>query len=395
MPASPPVTASLLQPALRTQDIRPFQAMEIFKQALARQAAGADIISLGIGEPDFTAPEPVLEALARAARDGRSGYTPALGTTALREAIARYYAEHLGAAVDPSRVIVTQGASGALMLAALALINPGDEILMPDPCYPANRNFISSAGGSARLIPCHAEQRYQLSAESVAKHWGDRTRGILVASPSNPTGTSIPPAALSPLLQAVRERGGVSIMDEIYLGLSYEHAPRSALALDDNLIVLNSFSKYFHMTGWRLGWMIVPAPLVPIIEKIAANLVICPPALSQHAALACFETDSLAIYEARKQIFQDRRDFLLPAFARLGFKVGAKPDGAFYIYADVSAHAQDSMAFSQRLLDDAGIAAVPGHDFGPTHGSRTMRFSYATATEKLEEAVARMARMLA
>ncbi|CAM3765230.1 pyridoxal phosphate-dependent aminotransferase [Kerstersia gyiorum] len=381
-------------PAQRTLDIQPFQAMEVFKQALARQAAGADIISLGIGEPDFTAPEPVLDALMRAARDGRSGYTPTLGIPALREAIARYYGEQLGAPVDPARVVVTQGASGALLLAALTLINPGDEILMPDPCYPANRNFISSAGGVSRLIPCHASERYQLSAASVAANWGPKTRGILVASPSNPTGTSIPRPALAELLEAVRTRGGLSIVDEIYLGLSYEAAPRSALSLDDDLIILNSFSKYFHMTGWRLGWMIVPQPLVAVVEKLASNLMICPPALSQYAALACFEPASLEIFEARREIFKARRDFLLPAFERLGLRVDARPDGAFYIFADISAHASDSAAFSRRLLDEAGIAAVPGHDFGPTHGARAMRFSYATATEKLEEAVARIGTML-
>ncbi|CAM4355532.1 pyridoxal phosphate-dependent aminotransferase [Kerstersia similis] len=381
-------------PAQRTLDVQPFQAMEIFKQALARQAAGADIISLGIGEPDFTAPEPVLDALARAARDGLSGYTPTLGIPALREAIARYYGEQLGAPVDPARVVVTQGASGALLLAALTLINPGDEILMPDPCYPANRNFISCAGGISRLIPCQASERYQLSAASIAAHWRAQTRGILVASPSNPTGTSISHAALAELLQAVRARGGFSIVDEIYLGLSYEQTPRSALALDDELIILNSFSKYFHMTGWRLGWMIVPEPLVEVVEKLASNLMICPPALAQYAALACFEPASLAIYEERRKIFQARRDFLLPAFEQLGLRVDARPDGAFYIYADISAHASDSAVFSQRLLNEAGIAAVPGHDFGPAHGARSMRFSYATATEKLEEAVARMGKML-
>lgn len=382
-------------PAARTLDVRPFQAMELFKQALARQAAGAPIISLGIGEPDFTAPEPVLAALNQAARDGLSGYTPALGIPALRTAIAEYYGRHLGAPVDPARVVVTQGASGALLLAALTLINPGDEILMPDPCYPANRNFIQCAGGQARLIPCHAAQRYQLDADAIAQHWGARTRGVLVASPSNPTGTSLTPTAMAELLAAVRARGGYRIVDEIYLGLSYDQAPRSALALDDDAIILNSFSKYFHMTGWRLGWMIVPSTLVDVIEKLAANLMICPPALSQHAALACFERESLAVYEARKGIFQARRDYLLPAFEQLGLRVDARPDGAFYIYADVSAHAADSRDFSQRLLDEACIAAVPGHDFGPAHGARTMRFSYATATDKLEEAVERMTRMLA
>ncbi|MCZ8409908.1 pyridoxal phosphate-dependent aminotransferase [Achromobacter dolens] len=380
--------------AARTNDFLTFQVVELFKQAQALQAAGKDIISLGIGEPDFTAPPQVVEALQRAAQAGQSGYSAPAGLMPLREAIARFYHEQFGAVIDPRRVIVTAGASGALTLACAALVNPGAQVLMPDPSYPANSNFVLAAGGQPRLIPSSAEKRFQLSAQDVARHWTEATQGVLVASPSNPTGTSIDHDELSRLLAEVRARHGFAIIDEIYLGLSYEGRPRSALTLDDDIIVINSFSKYFHMTGWRLGWMIVPEAMVAPVEKIAGSLAICAPTLAQHAALACFTPDALRTFEHRREAFRQRRDYLLPEFERLGLKVPVKPDGAFYIYADISDLASDSAAFSQRLLLEAGIAAVPGLDFGPAHGHHTMRFSYATGLDRLEEAVARLGRLL-
>lgn len=381
--------------AARTHDFLTFQVVELFKQAQALQAAGKDIISLGIGEPDFTAPPQVVEALQRAAQAGQSGYSPPAGIMPLREAIAQFYHDQFGATINPKRVIVTAGASGALTLACAALVNAGGEVLMPDPSYPANSNFVLAAGGVPRLIPSSADKRFQLSAQDVAQHWTDATQGVMVASPSNPTGTSIDPRELADLLAQVRARNGFAIVDEIYLGLSYEGQPRSALTLDDDIIVINSFSKYFHMTGWRLGWMIVPEDMVAPVEKIAASLAICAPTLAQHAALACFTPDALRTFEHRREAFKQRRDYLLPEFDRLGLKVPVKPDGAFYIYADITDFGTDSATFSQRLLLEAGIAAVPGLDFGPTHGHHTMRFSYATGLDRLEEAVARMTKLLA
>lgn len=380
--------------AARTNEFLTFQVVELFKQAQALQAAGKDIISLGIGEPDFTAPPQVMEALQRAAQAGQSGYSAPAGLMPLREAIAQFYHDQFGATINPRRVIVTAGASGALTLACTALVNPGGEVLMPDPSYPANSNFVLAAGGRPRLIPSSADKRFQLSAQDVAHHWTDATQGVLVASPSNPTGTSIDHGELARLLGEVRARHGFAIVDEIYLGLSYEGQPRSALTLDDDIIVINSFSKYFHMTGWRLGWMIVPEDMVAPVEKIAGSLAICAPTLAQHAALACFTPDALRTFEHRREAFKQRRDYLLPEFERLGLKVPVKPDGAFYIYADISDLGTDSASFSQRLLLEAGIAAVPGLDFGPAHGHHTMRFSYATGLDRLEEAVARMGKLL-
>lgn len=376
--------------AARTRDTVTFHAVELLKEASALQRAGIDIISLGVGEPDFTAAPLVVEAMERASRDGLSSYSAPAGLSELREAIAGFYAKHQGVHVDPARVIVTSGASGALMLAAMALVNPGDEVLMPDPCYPPNRNFIGAAGGVTKLIPTTAQNRYQLSSQDIEQHWGPTTSGVLIASPSNPTGTSIGREELAQLIHSVHARQGFVMMDEIYLSLSYDGQRQSALALDDNVIILNSFSKYFNMTGWRLGWMIVPQRMVAPIEKMAASYVICAPTLSQHGAIACFEDESIALFEKRRLAFQQRRDFLVPALESIGIKVPVKPDGAFYVYGDISAHSRDSSVFSSSLLHGARVAAVAGLDFGPAHASNTMRFAYTTSLERLEEAVHRM-----
>lgn len=381
--------------ALRTQEIQPFHAVEVFKQAQTLAAQGHDIISLGIGEPDFTAPPQVVEALNRAASAGLSGYTPPAGLSALRGAIADYYAQQFSAPIDPSRIIVTSGASGALLLATMALINPGDEVLMPDPSYPANQTFIRAAGGIPKLIPSQAEQRFQLSAQDICEHWGPTTRGVLIASPSNPTGTTISREALKALVAEVRERNGFIILDEIYLGLYYDEAPVSGLALDDDIIVINSFSKYFHMTGWRLGWMIAPPDMIPALEKIGASLAICAPTLAQHAALACFDPEVMRTFEKRRLSFKQRRDFLVPALESLGLNVPVTPDGAFYVFADIRRYSQDSDAFARDLLYQAGVAVVPGRDFGTAHAKHTIRLSYATNINRLEEAIERMSKFLA
>ncbi|HLS17499.1 MAG TPA: pyridoxal phosphate-dependent aminotransferase [Paenalcaligenes sp.] len=380
--------------AQRTESIVPFHAVELFKSAQALSQAGHDIISLGIGEPDFTAPTPVVEALKKAADQGLTQYTPPAGTPALREALSRYYAEYFQAQVAPERIIITAGASGALSLVCLSMINPGDEILMPDPSYPANQNFIVSAGGVPKLIPTEAAHRFHLTAADIEAHWGPNTRGVLIASPNNPTGASINPDDLRALVAAVRARDGFIIMDEIYLGLYYETAPQSALCIDDDIVIINSFSKYFHMTGWRLGWAILPPELNQTAEKLAASLSICAPSLAQHAALACFQDECLNIYEERRLAFKARRDYLVPALEAIGFDIPVHPDGAFYIYADMSKFGADSYQFSQHLLNAAHVAAVPGIDFGPHFASRMLRFSYATDQSRLEQAIARMDQLL-
>lgn len=385
--------------ASRTARIEPFYVMECAKAAaeLARSPAcrNEPMIYLNIGEPDFTAPPLVREAAERCLRDGRTQYTDALGLLPLRERISAWYAQRFGVDVPARRIVLTAGASGALQLACLALVEPGDEILMPDPSYPCNRHFVSAAEGKAVLLASGPEQRFQLSAAAVAQAWTGRTRGVLLASPSNPTGTSIAPDEMKRIVEQVRERGGVTIVDEIYLGLSYDEAfGVSALTQGDDIVTINSFSKYFNMTGWRLGWMVVPETMVAVVEKLAQNLYICPSTVAQHATLACFEPESLSEYERRRAEFRARRDFLVPALNRLGLTVPVMPDGAFYAWADCSAFATDSWDYAFDLMRRAHLAITPGRDFGEADTQRYLRLSYATALPQLEEAVTRLQRCL-
>jgi aspartate/methionine/tyrosine aminotransferase len=387
----------------RLDHIEPFYVMECAKAAadIARSPAcdpalgGEPMVFLNIGEPDFTAP-PLVQAAAEAAiRAGRSQYTEAAGLPALRERLSRWYAEHHGLAIDPGRILITAGASAALQLACLALFEPGDEVLMPDPSYPCNRHFVAATGARARALPASAAARFQLDAEGVATHWTPATRGVVLASPSNPTGTSIAPDELARIVATVRERGGVSIVDEIYLGLSYDAAyGRSALALGDDVISVNSFSKYFSMTGWRLGWLVVPPDLVAPLDKLAQNLYICASSIAQHAALACFEPASIAEYECRREAFRARRDFIVPALNTLGLTVPVMPDGAFYAWADCSTHSPSSWDFCDSLMRRAHVALTPGRDFGPAAAEHYLRLSFATSLPLLQEAVARLQRAL-
>ena len=387
------------QVAQRVHAIAPFHVMEVVKAASALARSGADVISMSVGEPDFTAPELVAQAAIDAIRGGATQYTDALGLPALREAIAAHYASAFGIDIDPRRIVVTAGASAGLLLACAALVGEGDEVLMPDPCYPCNRHFVAAFGGTPVLVPSGAEQRYQLTAADVEQRWGARTRGAIVASPSNPTGTSMTGLQLQQMLAALRQRGGFAVVDEIYQGLSYDHAPVSALHFDPDVITVNSFSKYFNMTGWRLGWLVVPETLVAAFEKLAQNLFICPSAIAQHAALACFHPDSIAVYEQRRLEFKRRRDFLVPQLRDLGFQVPVMPDGAFYVYADIGqvAHRDhaDSAAFCMAVLQESAVAIVPGADFGFAAPLAHVRFSYATALPRIEQAVERLRRLFA
>lgn len=380
--------------ASRTQSIAPFFAMELSKQANALIAQGKDVIKLNIGEPDFAAAPAVQAAMVAALKAGKTQYTDALGIAPLREAIAQHYWDIYGVRVPASRIVVTAGASAALLLACAALVDVGDEVLMADPCYPCNRHFVGVHGGTTKLIATDASTRYQLSAAAVEAHWGERTRGVLLASPANPTGTALTHSELAVLCAAVKARGGFRIVDEIYLGLSYESERKSVLSFDDDAVVVQSFSKYFSMTGWRLGWIVAPEPLVPVLETLAQHLFICPSAPTQYAALACFEAESLALYEQRRAAFKARRDYLVPALRELGFGVPLVPDGAFYVYADISKFSQDSTPFANDLLHQAHVAVTPGMDFGITAPQRHVRFSYASDLAQLEAAVDRMGRYL-
>jgi len=386
--------------ARRLDHIEPFYVMECAKAAteLARSPACRErpMIFLNIGEPDFTAPPLVREAAERALRDGRTQYTDATGLPALRERISGWYAQRFGLDIAPSRIVVTAGASAALQLACLALVDTGDEVLMPDPSYPCNRHFVAAADGVPVLLPSGPEQRFQLDAAGVEAAWTPRTRGVLLASPSNPTGTSIDPQEMGRIVAAVRARGGFTMVDEIYLGLSYDDRfGHSALAHGDDVISINSFSKYFSMTGWRLGWLVLPESLVPAIEKLAQNLFICASTIAQRAALACFEPDSIAEYERRRSEFKARRDLVVPALNAMGLTVPVLPDGAFYAWADCSAHASSSWDFVFDVMRQAHVALTPGRDFGRHGSERWVRLSYANAMPQLQEALSRLSHWLA
>ncbi len=396
----------------RVDRIEPFYVMECAKAAaaLARSPAcdpaqgGRPMIFLNIGEPDFTAPPLVLEAAERALRMGRTQYTPATGLPELRERIAGWYRSHFGVEVPAGRIVVTAGASAALQLACMALLDPGDEVLLPDPSYPCNRHFVAAAEGVPVLLPTDAASRYQLGAQAIADAWTDRTRGVLLASPSNPTGTSVAPEVLEDIVRGTHARGGYTVVDEIYLGLSFdERYGRTALsfpgaAARESLVSINSFSKYFSMTGWRLGWLVVPESCVAAVEKLAQNLYICPSAVAQHAALACFEPESLAEFERRRLEFKKRRDFLVPALEAIGLRVPVVPDGAFYAWADCSgftpAFGAGSWEFAHEMMRLAHVAITPGRDFGRQGAERFVRLSYANSLEQLEDAVDRLGKVL-
>ncbi|MBB5391439.1 MULTISPECIES: pyridoxal phosphate-dependent aminotransferase [unclassified Herbaspirillum] len=381
---------SLNELASRLNNIAPFHVMELAKKAAVLEQQGRHIIHMGIGEPDFTAPPAVVEAATRAMADGKMQYTSATGLPQLRQAISDHYRSVYGLEIAPERIVVTAGASAALLLACATLVEKDAQVLMPDPSYPCNRHFVAAFEGQAKLIASGPEHRFQLSAQMVREHWSQATRGVLLASPSNPTGTSILPGELRDIVAEVRERGGFTIVDEIYQGLSYEGTPFSALSLGEDVVVINSFSKYFNMTGWRLGWLVLPPALVPQIEKLAQNLFICASSIAQHAGVACFSAQSIAIYEERKAEFKRRRDYIVPALESLGFKVPVVPDGAFYVYADCSALSDDADRLTLDMLNEAGVVLVPGLDFGPFTARRYIRLSYATSMENLQEAVARL-----
>ncbi|WP_048439276.1 pyridoxal phosphate-dependent aminotransferase [Caenimonas sp. SL110] len=385
--------------------IEPFYVMEVAKaaSALAREVAHTDrpMIFLNIGEPDFTAPPLVQEAAARAVSRGLTQYTHATGLEALRERISGWYATRFGVDVPARRIVITAGASAALQLACLALVEPGDQILMPDPSYPCNCHFVTVAGGEPIRIPATAAERFQLTADKIEAHWGPKTRGVLLASPSNPTGTSIHPDELRRIHEFVKAHDGITMLDEIYLGLSYDDTfGHTALGIDDQVISINSFSKYFNMTGWRLGWIVAPDEVALGIEKLAQNLYICPSTIAQHAALACFEPDSLAEYERRRAEFKARRDWFIPQLNAMGLAVPVMPDGAFYAWADCTdacrrLGVKDSWELTFEIMKRAHVAVTPGRDFGVAQTANFIRFSTASSMEHLQEAVQRLRALLA
>jgi len=374
----------------RMQSIQPFHVMALLARARELEAGGRSIIHMEIGEPDFVTPQPVVDAGRKALDEGRTHYTPATGLPALRERIAGFYRDRYGCEVPPEHIIVTPGASAALQLALAVLVDPGDRVLMADPGYPCNRNFVYLLNGEPVGIPVGPATNYQPTAAQVEQHWSPEAVALMLASPSNPTGTLLTREAVQRLHATVLGRGGGLIVDEIYHGLTYGTEAQTALAVSSHIFVINSFSKYFGMTGWRLGWLVAPQAFVPQIDKLAQNLYLAAPTVSQHAALAAFDPGNLAILEQRRAAFRERRDYLLPALRDVGFDIPVTPPGAFYLYADCSRFTTGSYGFCERLLEEAGVAVTPGIDFGNNHPERHVRFAYTTSLDNLHEGVRRL-----
>ena len=378
----------------RMRVIQPFHVMAILSRARQLEAQGRSIVHMEVGEPDFDTPEPVVRAGIKALQEGKTHYTPAVGLQALREAISADYRTRFSIEVPAERILITPGASGALQLALSALVNPGDEVIMADPGYPCNRNFVYLVDGVPRSVPVTGESRYQLTETHLRNAWTDRTRAVLLASPSNPTGTMIEQQDLAGMLQFVHSRQASMIVDEIYNGLIYDRSPFTALSHSQDIFVINSFSKYFGMTGWRLGWVVAPESYVQSLDNLAQNIFLAASTPAQYAALAAFHPETLEILEQRKQAFQQRRDYLLPALRDLGFQIDGVPQGAFYLYANCSAFTDDAYDFSNRLLEEAGVAITPGLDFGEYRSKEHVRFAYTTSIRQLEEGVRRIREFL-
>jgi aspartate/methionine/tyrosine aminotransferase len=375
-------------------DIEPFHVMDVLARARALEATGRDIVHMEIGEPDFVTPAPIREAAKQALDAGKTHYTPAVGLPALREAISGFYQSEYGVNVDLQRIIVTPGASGALLLALGVLVNPGEQVLMADPGYPCNRHFARLLEAQAVGVPVGTETDYQLTPDLLEQHWTADTVAAMLASPSNPTGTLVDRESLAQMHGIAEGHGGRLIVDEIYHGLIYDGAADTALAVSDQLFVINSFSKYFCMTGWRLGWLVAPTDYVREADKLAQNIFLAAPTVSQHAALAAFAPESREILAGYRDAFRERRDFLLPALRELGFDIPATPAGAFYLYANCSQFTDDSYAFALDVLEKAGVAITPGKDFGANQPERHVRFAYTTSLARLEEGVERLTQYL-
>ena len=378
------------QIANRATEIAPFYVMELLRRAKQLESQGRDIIHMEIGEPDFPTPQAIVAAGIKQLQTGDIKYTPASGLPKLREKIAAFYQTRYSVAVDKARIFVTPGASGAFLLALAASLNPGDELLMSDPCYPCNSNFIKLFDGKATALPVDAATDYQLNSNMIRRHWSPSTKGVLIASPSNPTGTLIATEVFEQCIRVTNQNGGCFYSDEIYHGLIYGKSAHTALEYGDNVFVINSFSKYFGMTGWRIGWLIVPDAFVDSIEKLAQNIFIATPTLSQYAALASFDTETVFELEKRRAEFANRRDFLYNTLIQLGFEVPIKPDGAFYIYANCAKFTDDSYQFALDLLEEEGVAITPGKDFGSHLAHQHLRFAYTTTIERMAVAMQRL-----
>ena len=385
------MTDSLPPLARRCQRIAPFHVMALLGRAQALQAAGHDVIHLEVGEPDFPTPAPILAAGQQALARGLTHYSPAAGIMPLREAIAGHYRDTFGVQVSPEQILITPGASGALQLLLALLVNPGDGVLVADPGYPCNRHFVELVNGVPRPLALNPAEGLRVTARGLDQAWQTDTVAALLASPDNPTGNVFDDSELAALVAVAAKHQGALIVDEIYQGLVYDRPANTVLRHSLDVPVINSFSKYFGMTGWRLGWLVAPQPWIEPLERMAQNFFLAASTPAQHAALAAFTPDTAAELERRRQVLGQRRRALLAALADLGLPVMGQPEGAFYIYVDVSSVTNDSFAFCERLLEEEKVALTPGLDFGtgqPAH--RYLRFAYTCDAARIEEALARL-----
>jgi aspartate/methionine/tyrosine aminotransferase len=387
-----------MKSAKRLKNIAPFHVMDLLAKAKQMQAEGRDIIHLEVGEPDFSSPKAVIDAGIEALKQGETHYTAATGLPELKRAVSAFYLDRYEQKVDPDQIIITPGASGALQLITSLLVDPGESLLLSDPGYPCNRHFLANINGHGNLVPTLSEEGFHLTAALAKSHWDESTIGALVASPANPTGAVMSKQQLCALHQEVNDQNGYLIVDEIYHGLTYGCNADTAVNLGDNVFIINSFSKYFSMTGWRLGWLVAPKWSIKDLDKLAQNLFLAPSTPAQHAALAVFNDDCIHELEARREQFSQRLQYFLPEIERLGFVVPARPEGAFYIYADISAlnhrYSNDSMLFCQTLLQETGVAITPGIDFGEQHGHHFVRFAYTADIPVLQDAIERIQQFL-
>jgi aspartate/methionine/tyrosine aminotransferase len=376
--------------ANRMAHIEPFHVMSLLAKARQLEAQGRHIVHMEIGEPDFTTPAPIMRAAANALKKGFTHYTPAIGLLSLREKIAEHYFRKYGASVSPQQIIITPGASGALMLSLGVLVNPGDDVVMSDPGYPCNRHFVRLFDANPVELPVDADSHYQLTVGHLQNSPVDNVKAVMLASPSNPTGTLLDQQQLQDWIDYSSNQQTSLLVDEIYQGLVYGRQSTSIASQTNTAFIINSFSKYFCMTGWRLGWLVVPAGYEYDVDKLAQNIYLAPSTISQYAALAAFDDETTSELEQHRLEFQQRRDFLSEAISELGFQLMAAPEGAFYLYAGCGQLTDDSFSFCQRLLEEAGVALTPGRDFGNNRSHQHVRFAYTTAMDQLELGVERL-----
>ncbi len=374
----------------RLDDIQPFHVMALLGRARELEAQGRSIIHMEIGEPDFVTVQPIIDAGIEALQAGQTHYTPTMGLPVLREAISDYYRHHYDVDVPAKRIIITPGASGALQLAFSVLINPDDAVVLADPGYPCNRHFVRLNEGKSIAIKVGVESRYQLTSELLKASWTSNTVAAMLASPSNPTGTVVSDSELKAMHKFAQGQGGCLVVDEIYHGLTYDVKVNTALAIADDIFVINSFSKYFGMTGWRLGWLVVPESYIDAVDRLAQNIFLAAPTVAQYAALAAFKPETIRLLDQRRDEFAARRDYLLSALREIGFDIPVTPDGAFYLYANCEKFSSDSYQFVSELLEKAGVAITPGIDFGDYAANKHVRFAYTTGMENLHEGVQRL-----